>query len=61
MTSSKIIKCLKSNGWELVRVRGDHYIFKNKHSKLNISVPHPRKDTPLGLIKSIEKKTGLKF
>ncbi|MFT5470014.1 MAG: putative RNA binding protein YcfA (HicA-like mRNA interferase family) [Verrucomicrobiales bacterium] len=42
MTSRQIIKRLKRDGWELVRVTGDHHHFK-KSGRVNIvTAPHPK-------------------
>jgi len=59
MKSSELIKLLKKNGWELTRVKGSHHQFKHKdHSKV-ITVPHPKKDLGLGLVKKIKQDAGL--
>lgn len=57
--SSEIIKKLKENGWELVRIRGSHNQFKHKNFPNLITVPHPKKDLPTGTVKKILKEAGL--
>jgi len=52
----KIIKRLKSEGFEEVSVRGSHHKFR-KRDKVVI-VPHPKKDLPIGTAKSIAKQAG---
>lgn len=59
--SRRIIKALERNGWRLARVRGDHHNFKHPANPNTVTVTHPRRDVPIGLIKSIERKSGLKL
>jgi len=54
--SRKIIKRLKTEGFELISVKGSHHKFR-KDNKVVI-VPHPKKDLPLGTVKSIAKQAG---
>lgn len=60
MTSNDLIKMLKKDGWELVRVVGSHHHFKHKSKKGIVTVPHPRKDLPIKTLNSILKQAGLK-
>jgi predicted RNA binding protein YcfA (HicA-like mRNA interferase family) len=53
--SSKIFKRLEREGWELVRKNGSHHQFKFPGRKLLITLPHPRKDLPLGTARRIHK------
>lgn len=49
-----------ANGWFLVRINGSHHMYKNHHNDLTITVPnHNGKDISIGLIRSLEKNTGL--
>jgi predicted RNA binding protein YcfA (HicA-like mRNA interferase family) len=60
MNASVLIKLLQSKGWEEVRQRGSHRIFKHPEINDIISVPdHGGKDLGKGLIHSIKKKAGL--
>jgi len=61
MHTRKIIKALEANGWTLLRVRGDHHIFGKEGNPHRVVVPHPRKDTPPGTLRDIERKAGIKF
>ncbi|MGO4437952.1 type II toxin-antitoxin system HicA family toxin [Rhizobium sp. RAF56] len=54
--SGKIIKRLKTEGFELVSVVGSHHKFR-KGEKIVI-VPHPKKDLPSGTARSIAKQAG---
>lgn len=60
MKSRELIKLLKKNGWILVRVKGDHHIFKHPDKDELITITHPRKDLSIGLEKDALKKMGLK-
>lgn len=61
MDSKEIIKKLKADGWHEVNVKGSHHQFKHPHKPGRVTVPHPRKDMPLGLVKSIEAQARLKL
>jgi predicted RNA binding protein YcfA (HicA-like mRNA interferase family) len=56
-----VIRQLQVAGWILVRVKGDHYHFKHDENPAIVTVPHPKRDLSLGVLKSIERITGLKF
>jgi len=60
MSSKDLIKLLKQNGWVLHRISGSHHIFKKAGIEDLITVPHPRKDVPKGLLNAILKQAGLK-
>ncbi|XYK80891.1 MAG: type II toxin-antitoxin system HicA family toxin [Labrenzia sp.] len=54
--SRKIIKKLEKDGFDLVKVVGSHHKFKK--GALTVTVPHPKKDLPLGTVRSIYKQAG---
>ena len=56
--SRKIIKRLKLEGWELVRVKGDHHHFKHPERKGLVTVTHPTKDMPIKTARTIHKQAG---
>ena len=58
--STKLIKLLQDHGWEVVRTRGSHVQLKHRDVKFLLTVPHPKKDLGIGLVKQIYKKSGLK-
>jgi len=41
------------NGWELARMRGDHHALKHADIAELVSLPHPKKDLPTGLVRRI--------
>ncbi len=51
---------LKGYGWIEVRVVGSHHQFKHPAKKGLVTVPHPKKDLPMGTVKSILKQAGLR-
>ncbi|MGY2401557.1 type II toxin-antitoxin system HicA family toxin [Pseudomonas sp. SDO5271_S396] len=59
MQSRLLIKELQEAGWVLDRVTGSHHLFTHRYSPYTIAVPHPRKDLPLGTVRSIRKRAGL--
>ncbi|TCB50978.1 type II toxin-antitoxin system HicA family toxin [Acinetobacter sp. ANC 4779] len=60
MKSLDLIKMIEEDGWYQVRCKGDHYHFKHSTKKGLVTVPHPKKDLPIGTLKSILKQAGLK-
>ncbi len=60
-SSKEIISILKKSGWKLIRVKGSHAHFIHEKKISIVTVPHPKKDIPLGTIKSIEKQSGIKI
>jgi len=61
MDSKKIIKIIKKNGWVHVRTTGDHWHFHHPEKFGIVTITHPKKDIPIGTLKSIEKQSGIKF
>lgn len=56
--SRKLIRLLEVDGWSLDRISGDHHVLKKTGVALHITVPHPRKDLPIGLVRRIYKTAG---
>jgi len=59
MTSKELIRKLTDDGWYLDRVKGSHHSFKHPTKPGLVVVPHPRKDYPIGTLRSILKSAGL--
>lgn len=59
MKSAELINLLKSNGWELVSIRGSHHKFRHPDHDDPIIVPHPKKDLKIGLVTKLKKQAGL--
>jgi predicted RNA binding protein YcfA (HicA-like mRNA interferase family) len=58
MGSREIIKRLRDDGWILVRTKGSHHQFRHPKRVGLVTVPHPKRDIPLGTVKSIFKQAG---
>lgn len=60
-SSREVIKLLTADGWYEVACDGDHHQFKHPIKKGRVTVTHPRKDIPIGTLKSISKQSGVIF
>lgn len=60
-SSREVIAMLKADGWCEVGCDGDHHQFKHPTKKGRVTVTHPRKDIPIGTLKSISKQSGVVF
>lgn len=61
LSSREVIRRLVADGWREVRQRGSHKHFRHPTKPGTATVPHPAKDMPLGTLRSIERRTGLKL
>jgi predicted RNA binding protein YcfA (HicA-like mRNA interferase family) len=61
MNSREVIRRLKDAGWFEVSQAGSHKQFKHPAKSGRVTVPFPKKDIPIGTLKSIEKQSGIKF
>ena len=61
MTSAEIIRLLQADGWFEVARKGSHAQFKHRDKQGRVTVPHPKRDIPIGTLRSIEKQSGLKL
>jgi len=61
MNSRENIAVLQGDGWVQVAQKGSHVQFKHPNKKGRVTVPHPKRDIPIGTLKSIEKQSGLKL
>jgi predicted RNA binding protein YcfA (HicA-like mRNA interferase family) len=60
MNSRELIRLLEAAGWQLMRVRGSHHQFKHPAKPNLVTVPHPKKDLGIGLVKAIFKQAGIR-
>jgi len=58
MTSREVIAKLKKDGWILVHIRGSHHHYKHPTKPGRVTVPHPKKDLPIGTLRSVYKQAG---
>jgi predicted RNA binding protein YcfA (HicA-like mRNA interferase family) len=61
MESAEVIALLRKDGWIEVAEKGSHMQFKHPQKPGRVTVPHPKRDIPLGTLRSIEKQAGLKL
>ena len=61
MKSAEVIALLRRDGWMEVARKGSHVQFKHPQKPGRVTVPHPKRDIPLGTLRSIEKQAGLKL
>jgi predicted RNA binding protein YcfA (HicA-like mRNA interferase family) len=61
MKSADVLAALKHAGWYEVAQKGSHVQLKHAERPGRVTVPHPKRDIPLGTLKSIENQSGLKL
>ena len=61
MNSRDVIAAIEAAGWALKRVTGSHHHFMHPTWSGIVTVPHPKRDLPVGTLRSIEKQAGLKL
>lgn len=61
MSSREVIRRITDAGWFEVAQAGSHKQFKHPTLPGRVTVPHPKRDIPVGTLKSIEKQSGLKL
>ncbi len=61
MNSRDVLKALLQDGWLEVNQVGSHRQFKHPVKRGRVTVPHPKRDIPVGTLKSIEKQAGIKL
>ena len=54
MKSADVIDRLQADGWYKVARKGSHAQFKHPTQPGRVTVPHPKRDIPIGTLKSIE-------
>ena len=59
MDSRLIVRALLADGWREVAQVGSHKQFKHPFKPGRVTVPHPRRDIPIGTLRRIEKQAGL--
>ena len=61
MRSREVIAALERAGWRRVRQKGSHVQLKHPVRNGRVTVPHPRKDLPIGTVRSIERQSGIRL
>ncbi len=58
MNSAEIIRRLEAEGWRKVHQVGSHTKFKHPDNPGAVTVPHPKKDLPIGTVRNIYRQAG---
>jgi len=58
--SRDIIRRLRTEGFELISVRGSHHKLLHRETRRLVIVPHPKSDLPIGTVHAIYKQAGWK-
>ena len=58
--SRKLIKMLRDDEWDLVRITGSHHHFRKEGRPGLVTVPHPKRDIRLKTVISIYMQAGWK-
>jgi predicted RNA binding protein YcfA (HicA-like mRNA interferase family) len=61
MDSRDVLAALRADGWRQVAQKGSHINLKHPVKPGRVTVPHPRRDLPIGTLKSIERQAGIKL
>ena len=61
ISSREVIARLEADGWRRVAQRGSHVQFKHPEKPGRVTVPHPRRDLPVGTVRSIERQARVKL
>jgi predicted RNA binding protein YcfA (HicA-like mRNA interferase family) len=61
VSSAEVIRRIQAAGWSQVRSKGSHRHFKHPSRPGIVTVPHPKKDLPIGTLRSIERQSGVKL
>ena len=61
MNSRDVIKCLEVDGWALKRVTGSHHHYIHPVKRGLVTVPHPKRELPMGTLRSIEKQADIRL
>ena len=54
-----MIRKLEAHGWYEARQTGSHRQFRHPTRPGLVTVPHPKKELPIGTLKSISKASGV--
>lgn len=58
MHSRDVIRCLRAAGFEEVGKRSSHLKLRHPDGR-TVIIPEPKKDLPLGTLRSIERQSGV--
>ena len=52
---------LREDGWYVDHITGSHHQMKHPTKRETTSVPHPKKDVPIGTLINIERQSGVRL
>ncbi len=58
MSSRDIIQRLRREGWVKVNQKGSHTQWKHPQRPGRVTVPHPKRELPVGTLRSICRQAG---
>ncbi len=61
MRSRDVIKRLEAEGWVLSHAKGSHFQFTHPSLPGRVTVPHPKKDLPIGTLRNIYRQVGWRW
>lgn len=61
MNSRALIRRLQDDGWIHTDTTGSHHHFKHPTKPGKVTVPHPKRDLPIGTVKSVLHQAKLKI
>jgi predicted RNA binding protein YcfA (HicA-like mRNA interferase family) len=61
LSSREALKSLKAAGFVIVDQKGSHVQLKHPARAGRVTVPHPKRELPVGTIASIERQSGIKI
>ncbi|MFZ0603845.1 MAG: type II toxin-antitoxin system HicA family toxin [Roseiarcus sp.] len=61
MHSLDILAALRADGWVEVTQKGSHVQLKHPMRPGRVTVPRPRRDLPIGTLRSIERQARIKL
>jgi predicted RNA binding protein YcfA (HicA-like mRNA interferase family) len=61
LSSREALKALKAAGFVIVDQKGSHVQLKHPARAGRVTVPHPKRELPVGTIASIERQSGVKL
>lgn len=61
MNGRDVIRTIEKAGWVHVGTKGSHWQFTHPGRPGRVTVPHPKRDFPIGTLRQIEKQSGVKL
>jgi predicted RNA binding protein YcfA (HicA-like mRNA interferase family) len=59
MGSREIIRRIEDDGWFQVAQKGSHKHFRHPAKSGKVTVPHPKRDLPIGTVRNIFRQAGI--